>query len=34
VLIYALEEEIGETEEMRRQVFSRLQDRLIGEAAA
>ena len=33
-LIYALEEEIAETEEMRRQVFSRLQDRLIGEVAA
>jgi hypothetical protein len=32
--IYALEAEIAETEDMRQQVFRRLQDRLTEEAAA
>ncbi len=32
--IYALEAEIAETDEMRQQVFRRLQDRLTEEAAA
>jgi hypothetical protein len=33
-MIYALEEQMVETEEMRQRVFSRLRDRLIEEAAA
>ena len=32
-MIYALEEQMVETEEMRQRVFSRLHDRLIEEAA-
>lgn len=33
-MIYALEEEIAATEEMREQVFNRLHDRVTEEAAA
>jgi hypothetical protein len=33
-MIYALEEQIAETEKMREQVFSRLHDRVTEEAAA